>query len=162
MGPTQSTDSLGAVSCQQSLYQCSGIGTDNIPAYGFTAPKANALGARRGRHGHDEPAPSDSGGGGAADAAAAGNCLQYCIPVQNSLAIKGTLHAKIGYCCSHGAARRARGAVPAPPRAALSRHRRVGPARRAGYNDFQGSIKELVPGMADIAIWEYQKGESQF
>jgi hypothetical protein len=53
-----------------------------VPAYSFHAPKQS----------------SD----GASSAADAGNCLQYCIPVQNSLAIRSTLKAKIGYCCAHG------------------------------------------------------------
>lgn len=72
---------LGTPHCEQSLYQCSNIGTDNVPAYGFKAPKG---------------APT------AEAAAQRGSCMQYCIPTQNSLAIKGTLHAKIGYCCAQG------------------------------------------------------------
>ncbi|KAG8464081.1 hypothetical protein KFE25_000249 [Diacronema lutheri] len=123
MGNSESA--LGAASCQQSLYSCNDIGIDNVPAYAFSAPRG--VSGMFGRGSSTAPAKPN-----AADAAASGSCLQYCIPTQNSLAIKSTLKAKIGYCCTQG------------------------------FNDFQGSIHELVPGMSDIAIWQYDKGDSSF
>lgn len=123
MGQGQSLESLGAVTCHQSLFTCSNIGIDNVPAFGMQAPKSAGSSAALGKG--NTPAP-------AAPEVPAGDCLQYCIPVQNSLAIMKPLHAKLGYCCS------------------------------SGFNNFQGSIRELVPGMTDIAVWQYDHGESPF
>jgi len=124
---------LGASNCQQSLYRCEDIGVRNVPAYSFQAPKTEGgglFGRRLARKSKTDDTATDTSTAEAS--AASGNCLQYCIPTQNSMAIKGTLKAKLGYCCS------------------------------SGYNNFQGSIYETVPGMADIAIWQYEHGESQF
>jgi len=155
MGNSESA--LGAASCQQSLYSCNDIGIDNVPAYAFSAPRG--VSGMFGRGSSTAPAKPN-----AADAAASGSCLQYCIPTQNSLAIKSTLKAKIGYCCTQGA-RRTHHALPSrAPRCRSSRLRASAPTpfARAGFNDFQGSIHELVPGMSDIAIWQYDKGDSSF
>mmetsp|Transcript_1686 Transcript_1686/g.5513 ORF Transcript_1686/g.5513 Transcript_1686/m.5513 type:complete len:121 (-) Transcript_1686:740-1102(-) len=113
--------SLGAApSCEQSLFRCDAIGDRNVPAFSFKGP-----GPASG------PATTD-GESQASQDADAGRCLQYCVPVQNSMAILRTLHAKTGYCCAKG------------------------------FNDFQGNIHEMIPGMSDIQIWEYDKGESGF
>mmetsp|Transcript_5476 Transcript_5476/g.14299 ORF Transcript_5476/g.14299 Transcript_5476/m.14299 type:complete len:128 (-) Transcript_5476:385-768(-) len=112
---------LGMNHCSQSLYSCDGIGKDNIPAYSLRAPK---------------------GGGKSAsgEAVAMGHCLQYCIPIQNSLAITSTLKAHIGYCCAAD----------------------VKEPTDIGYNNFQGSIHETIPGMANVDIWKYEHGDPLF
>lgn len=62
------------------------------------------------------------------------HCMQYCLPMQNSTAIKAVLRADIGLCC------------------------RAGP----GFNNFQGMLSQRVPGVAPLRAWEYTAGESAF
>eukprot|EP00302_Diacronema_sp_CCMP2436_P017191 CAMPEP_0179869334 /NCGR_PEP_ID=MMETSP0982-20121206/19458_1 /TAXON_ID=483367 /ORGANISM="non described non described, Strain CCMP 2436" /LENGTH=246 /DNA_ID=CAMNT_0021759373 /DNA_START=95 /DNA_END=834 /DNA_ORIENTATION=+ len=157
---------LGMNHCSQSLYSCDGIGKDNIPAYSLRAPK---------------------GGGKSAsgEAVAMGHCLQYCIPIQNSLgilpptttylhahnthtprhtfaadpppyiptAITSTLKAHIGYCCA---------ADVKEPISATAAAADVKEPTDIGYNNFQGSIHETIPGMANVDIWKYEHGGPTF
>ena len=61
-------------------------------------------------------------------------CSQLCLPVENSLPLAEILHAEIGLCCMQG----------------------------PGYNDFQGSINELIPGIPPLRIWNYGPGDAAF
>jgi hypothetical protein len=53
-------------------------------------------------------------------------CLQFCLPIQNSLALKTLLQGQIGLCCRHD----------------------------PGYNNFQGSLNESVPGFPQLRVWQ--------
>lgn len=61
-------------------------------------------------------------------------CTQFCLPVQNSFVLKQVLKANIGLCCMQG----------------------------PGFNDFQGSLNENIPGVMEIRAWQYDEGESAF
>ncbi|KAG8458515.1 hypothetical protein KFE25_003050 [Diacronema lutheri] len=61
-------------------------------------------------------------------------CTQFCLPLQNSLPLKTLLKADIGFCCMQG----------------------------PGFNNFQGSLNEKVPGFVDVRAWQYTEGESDF
>lgn len=61
-------------------------------------------------------------------------CTQFCLPLQNSYALKTVLRANIGLCCMQG----------------------------PGFNNFQGSLNEKVPGFMDLRAWQYSEGESDW
>mmetsp|Transcript_22645 Transcript_22645/g.76077 ORF Transcript_22645/g.76077 Transcript_22645/m.76077 type:complete len:142 (-) Transcript_22645:57-482(-) len=61
-------------------------------------------------------------------------CMQFCLPTQNSGMLKWFLRANIGLCC------------------------RTAP----GYNDFQGSLNQQIPGLTRVRTWRYLPGESGF
>lgn len=99
---------LGSVSCEQPLFTCDNIGDQNVPAFSFKSPLAG-LGAKRGK------STDDTSSSPSQEAVDAGQCLQYCIPTQNSMAILKTLKAKVGYCCTQGAHRWPSRPLPPPP-----------------------------------------------
>lgn len=61
-------------------------------------------------------------------------CLQFCLPTENSIPLKHLLRADVGLCC------------------------RVGP----GFNKFEGSINQHLPGIEAVRAWRYLPGEPDF
>lgn len=61
-------------------------------------------------------------------------CTQFCLPLENSAALKTLLKAEVGLCCRQG----------------------------PGYNDFQGSFNQSVPGVMPMRAWRYNEGDAQF
>jgi len=68
------------------------------------------------------------------DAISGTKCNQFCLPAENSLPLLKVLKADIGLCCLAG----------------------------PGYNDFQGSINQRIPGVAPVRTWLYDEGGPAF